>query len=129
MKKILLILCASGLLVFLVFFSLQQFISNIYNRTDCERFHIDHIELRTGTNIPDVTDAECECTDEFRNSKFVLDIDTDERLKNYALKNGFTLLNGVYIKNGEDKNTIWESVLNPSSKELTFQLQYLHPNS
>ena len=55
---------------FMIGFTLLR--RHIFNRTDCERFNIDNIELRTGIDIPAVDSSNCECGDAVKRSNFYL---------------------------------------------------------
>ena len=64
-------LVALGVLVFMGSFKLL--VRHIFNRQDCERFNIDNIELRTGVNVPSISDCDCRVTENMKLSTFILD--------------------------------------------------------
>ncbi len=96
---------------------------HIYQRTDCERFNIDNIELRTGINIPKIVDYDCSCGDGFKNSSFVLDPEYTA-VEDYALKHEFKLHEGMYLAEGDNENTRWKASLDPESNRLEVHIEY-----
>ncbi len=96
---------------------------HIFDRTDCERFNIDNIELRTGINIPVVDDVTCDCGEGYKKSSFVLDTKHVD-VKDYASKNEFELKEGVYVAQGDDQYTKWEASLETNSNKLTIYMEY-----
>ena len=124
MKKFLIIILGIISFIALVFFAFSQFISHIYQRKDCERFVIDHVELRTGINIPAVKNGECSCSETQREVQYTLDLN-DEEFNGYLSKNKYDERDGFYINEGVREDTRWVARIDPSNKELKVQLEYL----
>ena len=97
---------------------------HIYNRTDCERFNIDNIEVRTGINVPLTLSYTCECGDAYKNSSFIIDTN-HVNLKNFAIENNLILRNGIYESEGIDERTKWNASLDPQNAKLAFHIEYL----
>ena len=97
---------------------------HIFNRKDCVRFNIDNIEVRTGINVPSVTDCDCEATQYDKRSTFTIDT-TNTNLATYIVKNGFEKGDNIYFKEGENDKTIWKAYLNTETAELRFNIHYL----
>lgn len=123
MKKTLLILLLSGLVLLAFFGGMRSFIKHIYNRTDCEQMNIDNIELRTGIDIPAVVDVDCHSKEGIKTSSFVLDTNS-VNITEYIYKNDFSLSNQLYVANGDNKNTKWNATLNPLTHTLTVIIVY-----
>ncbi|MCD2259840.1 hypothetical protein [Psychroserpens luteolus] len=123
MKKLLLGIALIGLLMLILYGSLQGFGRYIYNSQSCERFNIDNIELRTGINIPDVTSTECTCENNKKISKFTIDTDKVD-LDYYISKNKLTLVNELYIKENDTKNSTYKVTFNKNTAELIVDLIY-----
>jgi hypothetical protein len=123
MKKIVLSLGILGLLFIMLYGGLHLFGKHIYNTQSCELYNIDNIELRTGVNIPAVTSTDCECKDNKKVSKFIIDIDKVD-LDYYVSKNDFTLIDELYIKKNDTDNSTYKVVFNKKTAELTVNLTY-----
>ena len=96
---------------------------HIYERTDCERFNIDNIELRTGIDIPAVLSTKCESDGIIKQAVFVLDtahFDLEEYLLTYEFKRN----NFRYFARGENERTRWSAIYMPSSQELRVNVKY-----
>ncbi|MFT5848879.1 hypothetical protein [Psychroserpens sp.] len=97
----------------------------IYNTQSCERFNIDNIALRTGVNILEVVSIDCECKDNIKVSKFIINTDKVD-LENYITKNDFILVENLYTKENDNKNSTYTVVLDKETAELTLNLRYKH---
>jgi len=123
MKKVIIVILLVMVFIGMFYGGLYLFGWYAYNTQSCERFNIDNIELRTGVNIPEVTAIECECTGNKKFSKFV--IDTEKvNLDNYILKNDFTLIDDLYIKENDNENSTYKVVFNKQAAELIVDLTY-----
>jgi len=114
-----------GIIIFLGFAGCKGLISHIYNRTDCEQFNIDNIEVRTGIDIPAVSKVICDFneTKNIKTSVFTLDklqVDLDD----YVARNGFESQGNVYVNTGERADTKWEANLDKTSLDLTVSVTY-----
>jgi hypothetical protein len=95
-----------------------------FNRKDCIRFNIDNIEVRTGINVPSVTDCDCEATQSDKLSTFIIDT-THTNLATYIVKNDFEKGDNYYFKEGQNDKTIWKARLDTETAELRFNIHYL----
>nr|WP_321233338.1 hypothetical protein [uncultured Psychroserpens sp.] len=95
----------------------------IFNTQSCSSFNIDNIELRTGVDIPKVSSTDCICNDNTKISKFIIDTDNVD-LDYYISRNDFTLVEGLYIKENDNKNSTYKVILNINTAELTVNLTY-----
>lgn len=125
MKYILYSIASVLLVLFLGAAGCKSLISHIYKRVDCEQFNIDNVEVRTGINIPSVTDVDCECneTKTLKTNTFVLNSAIVD-LSDYASKNKFILEDGQYKNIGKREDTEWEAILNPETSELKVVIKY-----
>ncbi|MCB0631600.1 MAG: hypothetical protein R2824_22635 [Saprospiraceae bacterium] len=101
----------------------NQLSRNIYDRTDCESFNIDHIELRTGINIPNVSNSVCEF-DKLQNSKTSIFSLAGVEIEKYVNANGFELVDGKYIRSGDKEANRWEAELDPETATLRVEIFY-----
>ncbi|MDG5492209.1 hypothetical protein [Psychroserpens sp. SPM9] len=123
MKKLLIGLAAFVLLMAMLYGGLHLFGKIIYDSQSCDMYNIDNIELRTGINVPQITSTDCECKDNRKFSKFVIDtskVDVD----NYISRNDFTLIDDLYIKENDTKNSTYKVVFNKKTAELIVDLTY-----
>ena len=126
MKNIVIVLLASLLVIGTIVGGFMPLTKHIYNRSDCERFNIDNIEVRTGINIPAISDAECSC-DEIKKtkfSKFTLN-EEEVNIEGWIVTNGLKLEQDLYFRQGKNKHTIWEATFDPASNELEIKIEYL----
>jgi hypothetical protein len=125
MKKILIALLSIPILILLFIGGYRGLTKHIYNRTDCEAFNIDNIELRTGIDVPAVIESDCECfvTGNTKTAKFILDTENLD-FERYVSRNKFEWLEGEYRNSGETDDTAWASTLNQETKELTVFIEY-----
>lgn len=97
--------------------------SNIYHSMDCNRFNIDHIELRTGIDVPKITRNFCELNDSSRLVSFQL-LKSGADKADYAAKY-FTWKEGSYFyATGENHDTYWSASLDTTTDELVFDIRY-----
>lgn len=114
-----------GILLFLGFAGCKGLIHHIYNRTDCERFNIDNIEVRTGIDIPAVSNVICEYQSAEKTKVAVFTLDKAlVNLDQYTAKNNFIQQGNQYIKTGERADTKWSANLNATTWDLTVAVQY-----
>ncbi|SDS67704.1 hypothetical protein SAMN04515667_2718 [Formosa sp. Hel1_31_208] len=123
MKKI---VVATGLIVVLIvlfYVGLHLFGRFIYNTQSCKQFNIDNIELRTGVDIPKVTTIKCECINNKKVSKFIIDTEKVD-IVTYIANNDFVLVDDLYIKEHDNKNSTYRVVFNKQTAELIVNLTY-----
>lgn len=124
MKKVFIIIGSVGIVCLIVLAGFYMLSRQIYSSTDCERFNIDHIELRTGINIPPVVDLDCNINDNIRTSWF--DLDTAElEWMTYINKNGFLPSGNYYAANGEREDTKWSAQLDTTVCRLEVIIEYI----
>ncbi|WP_040278157.1 hypothetical protein [Psychroserpens damuponensis] len=123
MKKFLIITLSFFAFISLMYLGLNLFGKMIYNKQSCERFNIDNIELRTGVNIPEVTTTYCQCKDNKKVSKFIINTDKVD-LDNYVSRNDFTQIDDLYIKENDTKNSTYKVVCNKKTAELIVNITY-----
>lgn len=123
MKKVIigmtLILASIGLL----YGAIHLFGWYIFNTQSCLRFNIDNIELRTGVNIPAVITTECKCQNNTKVSKFIIDSSQTD-IESYALKNNFTLIDQLYVKENDTNHTTFKVVLDKDTAALVVDITY-----
>lgn len=115
-----------GLLVLLFpILSFNLLSNHIYNRTDCEQFNIDNIEVRTGIDIPGVDDVICEfkATEKTKVSVFTLD-KSSLNFARYIKRNDFVKEGDFYVNRGKKADTEWEAKLSEDDLKLTVSLIY-----
>lgn len=125
MKILTKILLIVGVIIFLGFAGCKGLINHIYNRTDCEQFNTDNIEVRTGIDIPAVSKVICDFneTDNTKTSVFTLD-KAQVDLAYYVTHNDFQSKGNVYVKSGERVDTKWEASLDKATLDLTISVIY-----
>lgn len=125
MKHLVLIFGAISVLAIGAILGFRSLVSHIYDHVDCEQFNIDNIEVRTGIDIPAVTDVDCSCNEQktVKTSTFVLDIGQVD-LDHYVTRNKFKAVNGQYENTGERKDTRWKATLDKERHELTVRVEY-----
>lgn len=101
----------------------DQLSNSIYHHTDCERFNIDHIELRTGINIPAVTSSVCDF-DAVQNRKVSSFTLAEIAIDEYAARNHFEQVAGKYTRSGSGPAHQWEAELDPETNILTVKIAY-----
>lgn len=125
MKKISKPLLFGFLVLLFPIFGYKMLSSHIYNRTDCEQFNIDNIEVRTGINIPVVNEVTCDfkSTENTKVSVFMLkrlSLDFDHYIK----RNDFVKEGDFYVNRGERADTKWEAKLSKEDLKLVVSLVY-----
>lgn len=101
----------------------RSLVKNIYNSMNCNQFNIDHIELRTGINVPQITRNYCELTDTSRRVSFQL-LKTGKEKAAYAEKYFTWSEKNFFISAGRDEFTRWFASLDTVTSELIFELYY-----
>ncbi len=99
-------------------------VKSIFNRQDCERFNIDNIEVRTGIDIPAVTDCDCKSENMTKTSVFTLDTSVIQ-VAEYREKHKFIATDSLYIRQDSNEYTKWKATLNDKTAELSFILHYI----
>lgn len=97
--------------------------STIYQSMDCDQFNIDHIELRTGIDVPKIKRKYCQLNDSTRTVEFEVLLNAEE-LDAYSAKY-FEWNAPVFTAVGERSDTRWQARLDTSSRALIFHLYYL----
>lgn len=123
-SRILMVITLLTLLVPLLFIkACKSLASTIYHSMDCDRFNIDHIELRTGIDVPKITRNRCELNDSSRLVSFQL-LKSGADKAAYAAKY-FTWKEGSYFSAaGENHDTYWSASLDTATGELIFNIHY-----
>ena len=94
-----------------------------YNSTGCEQFNIDNIEVRTGIDIPPVTDnINCNSDGHIKMASFVIKEEVD--IRDYIQKNDFIKSENSYENKGENETSKWNATLNLEARKLSVQLIY-----
>lgn len=96
---------------------------HIFNRTDCERFNIDNIELRTGIDIPAVDSSSCECGESVKRSYFYLHSEKVD-IEQYISRFEWQASGDYYVMSGDDEYSSWQMQLEPDSRMLKVYLEY-----
>ena len=123
MKHFLIILSVLAIFLIAIYGGLHFFGNLIYNTKSCDRFNIDNIELRTGVNIPEIVTSNCECKDNNKISKFIIDsvkVDLDD----YISKNEFTRVGNLYVKENDNSNSTYKVTFEKQTAELIINLTY-----
>ena len=102
----------------------NSLVTSIFNRHDCERFNIDNIEVRTGRDIPAVTDCDCKSENMTKTSVFTLDTSVIQ-VAEYREKHKFIATDSLYIRQDSNEYTKWKATLNHKTAELSFILHYI----
>jgi len=123
MKRVLWILSAIAILLFLFIGSFHLLAYSMFNTNSCTQFNIDNIELRTGINIPEINDVNCENTNTTKRSEFILHA-KDLEINDYLKKNNFTYNGEFYENTGESKKTIWDASFYKEDNRLIINLTY-----
>lgn len=123
MKRFIIIIAALLVLTLSSMAGFRALSGHIFERTDCERFNIDNIELRTGLDIPAIHSLECNSDGILKQSVFVLDT-THFNLNEYLKTYKFTRDNFRYFARGENESTRWSAVYMPTTQELRVNIKY-----
>ena len=122
-RKVMFIIAITILIPLLLVEGCQSITQTIYDSMDCNQFNIDHIELRTGIDVPQIKRNYCELTDTSRTVSFQL-LKTGKDKKAYAEKY-FKWSNGSdYTQEGSNSDTRWTARLDTVTSELVFKLHY-----
>ena len=97
--------------------------STIYQSMDCDQFNIDHIELRTGIDVPKIKRKYCHLNDSTRTVEFEVLLNAEE-LDAYSAKY-FNWDSTLFVAKGQRSDTKWRALLDTSSRALIFNLYYL----
>ena len=122
MKNLIIILSSIIVFIGFAYLGLNLLAKHIYNRTDCDRFNIDNIEMRAHINIPSIESQDCNCENNTKTSIFVFE--SDVNLEDYIQKNHFVKENEIYVNQGERVDTKWRAVLNLKTAELSVIIEY-----
>lgn len=125
MKKVLLIITAIIALGAITYGGFYLLAKHIFGRTDCERFNIDNVELRTGIGIPPVLSSECDCDTEkmIKRTSFIIDT-AKTSAQEYIDRGRFQLVNDQYVASGDNKNTKWNAVFDKETAKIDFVIEY-----
>jgi len=110
-----------------LFIGCYKLLSNhIYHKMDCQQFNIDHIEVRTGIDIPKTTFANCEMDEHqsYRKATFTID-STRVDIADWLVKNKFQQDETTFINSGSKADHSWLAEFDPADDELVVQLDYL----
>ena len=116
-----------GLLMFMVILFMggcKLLVREIFNSKDCERFNIDNIEVRTGVNIPKVSDCNCVVDGNTKTSSFIIDVNQVD-VNEYSRKHHFEKADSLFALSNITDHTKWNATLNMETAELRFTLYYL----
>ena len=123
LKKISIVTGIFGIVIALIFVGLNQFGKYIFESTECEKFNIHNIELRTGINIPPVLDVECNSNSLVKKNTFKIDRNNFDMDK-YVKSNNFIKVDSIYMNKGQNKSTAWNAILNPKNAVLFIRVKY-----
>ena len=122
-KKILILLGFIVGLPLLFMAGCKTLTSTIYQSMDCDQFNIDHIELRTGIDVPKIKRKYCQLNDSTRTVEFEVLLNAEE-LDAYSAKY-FNWDSTLFVAKGQRSDTRWHARLDTSSRALIFHLYYL----
>nr|WP_321223043.1 hypothetical protein [uncultured Psychroserpens sp.] len=123
MKKVFLVVTVLFTIFAAFYGAIHLFGRYIYNTQSCELFNIDNIELRTGVNIPEITSSDCDCHNNHKEAKFIIN-KQEVDLENYVSKNNFRLVHDLYVKENDNENSTYRVTLNKQTAELIINLTY-----
>lgn len=113
-----------GAVILLAGLGCRQLTTRIYASMDCNQFNIDHIELRTGIDIPSVLGSDCSLDADVRKVRFELSRGVD--MDRYAGRNAFIDLEGSWLtRSGSTNDTQWSARLDTNAFALEFELTYM----
>ena len=122
-RKVIIITSLTILVPLLLMKGCQSFARTIYNSMDCNQFNIDHIELRTGIDVPQIKRNYCELTDTSRTVSFQL-LKT-RKDKNSLCREIFPMVGRItFYSEGSNSDTRWSARLDTVTSELVFKLHY-----
>lgn len=105
--------------------SCKGLIHFIYHHMDCNEFNIDHIEVRTGIDVPKTVSSICHLSEDQTKRKvdFVLDttvVDIDRWLK----MNKFAKSGKQYVKLASLEDHDWQATFERDKHQLSVQIVY-----
>ena len=122
-KTILILIGAIIGLSLLFMVGCKSLVNNIYQSMDCDQFNIDHIELRTGIDVPKIKRRYCQLNDSTRILEFEVLLNSEE-LKSYSTKY-FYWDAPLFTAEGRRSDTEWQASLDTTSRALIFTINYL----
>ena len=122
-RKVIIITSLTILVPLLLMKGCQSFARTMYNSMDCNQFNIDHIELRTGIDVPQIKRNYCELTDTSRTVSFQR-LKTGKDKKAYAEKYFRWSKGSLFVQEGSNSDTRWSAQLDTVTSELVFKLHY-----
>ncbi len=121
--KVLIIILITLVSPLLLIKGCQSFAKTIYQSMDCDQFNIDHIELRTGIDVPKIKRKYCQLNDSTRTVEFEVLLNSKE-LKSYSTKY-FHWDAPLFTAEGRRSDTEWQASLDTSNRALIFNINYL----
>ena len=121
-KKILILLGFIVGLPLLFMAGCKTLTSTIYQSMDCDQFNIDHIELRTGIDVPKIKRKYCQLKDSTRTVEFEVLLNSEE-LKSYSAKY-FNWEAPLFTAEGRRNDSKWQASLDTSTRALIFNIYY-----
>ena len=121
-RKVVIISSLTILIPLLLMKGCQSFARTIYNSMDCNQFNIDHIELRTGIDVPKIKRKYCQLNDSNRTVEFEVLLNSEE-IKSYSTKY-FHWDAPLFTAQGRRSDTQWQASLDTSTRALIFNINY-----
>ena len=121
-KTILFLLGAIVGLPLLFMVGFKSLVKTIYHSMDCDQFNIDHIELRTGIDVPKIRRKYCQLKDSTRTVEFEILLNSEE-LKSYSAKY-FNWEAPLFTAEGRRSDSKWQASLDTSTRALIFNIYY-----
>ncbi len=92
---------------------------------DCNGFNIDHIEVRTGIDVPKTVSSFCKLNADQtrRDADFVLDT-TIVNINQWLAKNKFTKSGSQYERSGDKADHEWRATFKMDKNQLSVQIIY-----
>ena len=122
--RILLIIAIIFAIPLLLVKGCQSLAKEMYWSMDCDQFNIDHIELRTGIDIPKITRNYCELSPTQRKVSFELHKSGKDKAQ-YAAKYFDYSGDHLFSASGTRKDHQWFTTLDTTTNELIFIIHYL----
>ena len=122
--RILLIIAIIFAIPLLLMKGCQSLAKEIYWSMDCDQFNIDHIELRTGIDIPKITRNYCELSPTQRKVSFQLHKSGTDKAQ-YAATYFDYSGDHLFSASGTRKDHQWFATLDTTTNELIFIIHYL----
>jgi len=93
---------------------------------NCNQFNIDHVEVRTGIDIPAKQKVTCDLNAAGNRRINTIFIEQYVNLEDYVKKNGFILQkDNQYVNEGTKEDHKWTATLNTHTRELVVVIDYL----